>query len=65
MVIGLVMADGLPIHHEVWPSNTMDPKTHDFTISVLKDRFRIKNIIFIADKEFGKSGSLDLMDQNL
>ena len=64
IVIGLVMADGIPIHHEVWPGNTIDPKTLESTISVLKDRFRIKNMMFIADRAFGRSKSLDLLDQN-
>ncbi|EQD74887.1 transposase IS4 family protein, partial [mine drainage metagenome] len=65
IVIGLVMADGIPIHHEVWPGNTIDPKTLEPTISVLKERFHIKNVIFIADRAFGRSKSLDLLDQNL
>ena len=64
IVIGLVMADGIPIHHEVWPGNTVDPKTLESTISLLKDHFRIKNMIFIADRAFGRSKSLDLLDQN-
>ena len=64
IVIGLVMADGIPIHHEVWPGNTIDPKTLESTISVLKNRFRIKNMIFIADRAFGRSKSLDLLDPN-
>ena len=64
IVIGLVMADGIPIYHEVWPGNTVDPKTLESTISVLKDRFKIKNVIFIADRAFGRSGSLDLLDQD-
>jgi transposase len=64
IVIGLVMADGIPIHHEVWPGNTVDPKTLESTISVLKERFHIKNAVFIADRAFGRSKSLDLLDQN-
>jgi hypothetical protein len=64
IVIGLVMADGIPIHHEVWPGNTVDPKTLENTISFLKDRFGIKNMIFIADRAFGRSRSLDLLDRN-
>ncbi len=64
IVIGLVMADGIPIHHEVWPGNTIDPKTLESTISALKDRFGIKNVILIADRAFGRSKSLDLLDQN-
>ena len=64
IVIGLVMADGIPIHHEVFPGNTIDPKTLESTISVLKDRFHVKNVIFIGDRAFGRSKSLSLLDQN-
>ena len=64
IVIGLVMADGIPIHHEVWPGNTIEPKTLEDTISFLKDRFGIKNMIFIADRAFGRSRSIDLLDRN-
>ena len=64
IVIGLVMADGIPIHHEVWPGNTVDPKTLESTISVLKERFHVKNVVFIADRAFGRSKSLDLLDKN-
>ncbi|MHB8360377.1 MAG: IS1634 family transposase [Thermoplasmataceae archaeon] len=65
IVIGLVMADGIPIHHEVWKGNTVDPKTLETTISALKERFQIKNMILIADRAFGRSKSLDLLDQNM
>jgi len=58
------MADGIPVHHEVWPGNTIDPKTLESTVSVLKDRFRIKSMTFIAYRAFGRSGSLDLLDRN-
>ena len=65
IVIGLVMADGIPIHHEVWPGNTVDPKTLEPTIATLKDRFGIKKMTFIGDRAFGRSKSLDLLDHNL
>ncbi len=65
IVIGLVMADDIPIHHEVWPGNTVDPKTLGPTISALKDRFEIRNVTFIGDRAFGRSKSLDLLDHNL
>ena len=65
IVIGIVMADGIPIHHEVWPGNTVDPKTLEATISVLKERFHIKNVIFVGDRAFGRYKSLDLLDRNL
>ena len=52
IVIGLVMADGIPIYHEVWKGNTVDPKTLESTISALKEKFQIKNMILIADRAF-------------
>ena len=58
------MADGIPIYHEVFPGNTVDPKTLEPTISALKDRFHIGNFIFIVDRAFGRSRSLNLLDQN-
>ena len=64
IVIGLVMADGIPIYHEVWKGNTVDPETLESTVSVLKERFNIKNVVFIADRAFGRSKSLNLLDQN-
>lgn len=44
LVIGLVMAGGIPVHQEVWPGNTIDPKTLESTISTLKERFHIRTI---------------------
>ena len=34
------MADGIPIYDEVWLGNTIEPKTLESTISLLKDHFR-------------------------
>ncbi len=64
IVIGLVIADGIPVHHEVWPGNTVDPKTLESTIYTLKERFYIKNVTLIADRAFGRTKSLELLDQN-
>jgi hypothetical protein len=49
----------------MWPGNTVDPKTLESTISVLKERFSIKNVILIADRAFARSPSLKLLDKNL
>lgn len=64
IVIGLVMADGIPIYHEVWPGNTIDPKTLEKTISTLRERFHIGKAIVIADRAFGRGPSLKLLDRN-
>ena len=65
IVVGLVMADGIPIYHELWPGNTVDPKTLESTVSVLKERFHVRNTVIVADRAFGRSPSLKLLDKNL
>ncbi len=42
IVIGLIIADGIPIYDEVWPGNTVDPRTLESTIPVHKERFHVK-----------------------
>ncbi len=64
IVIGIVMADGIPIYHQVWPGNTIDPKTLESTLTILKEKFHIKNVIFIGDRAFGRNPSLKLLDRN-
>ena len=64
IVIGHVMADGISTHHELWSCNTVDPKTLGSIISILKERFHIKNVTFIGYRAFGRSKSLNLLDQN-
>ena len=63
IVIGMVMADGIPIYHQVWPGNTVDPKTLESTITVLKERFHVKNVIFVGDRAFGRDHSLKMLDK--
>jgi transposase len=50
ILLGIVMADGLPIAHHVFPGNTPDKKTLDFVIKDLKERFNIANLILVADR---------------
>ncbi len=64
IVVGLVMADGMPIHHEVWRGNTVDPETIKATLSELRKKFGIKRTIFIEDRAFGRKVSLKLLDKN-
>lgn len=64
IVIGIVMADGIPIYHQVWPGNTVDPRTLESTITVLKEMFHIRSVILIGDRAFGRSPSLDLLDKS-
>ena len=65
IVIGMVMADGIPIYHQVWPGNTVDPKTLESTLTTLKERFHVDKVIFVGDRAFGRSPSLNLLDRNI
>ena len=62
--IGLMMADGLPIHHTVFPGNTVDPKTLEPMNNDLREKFHVKRIIFFGDRAFGRRPSLRYLDKN-
>ena len=62
--IGLMMADGIPIHHEVFPGNTVDPKTLEPMNNDLREKFHVKRIIFFGDRAFGRRPSLRYLDKN-
>lgn len=49
LVLGVVLADSIPIAHRVWPGNTHDSATLGETVQDLKERFGIKEVVFVAD----------------
>jgi transposase len=60
LVLGVVLADSIPIAHRVWPGNTHDSATLEETVQDLKERFKIKEVVFVADRDFmGNMGNLD------
>ncbi len=50
VVIGLVLCDGFPITHKVWPGNTTDKSTLKEAVRELKQKFRIGRTVFVADR---------------
>ena len=62
--IGLVMADGIPVHHEVFPGNTIDPKTLRPIHVDLRKKFHVGRVIFVGDRAFGRKPSLQYLDKN-
>lgn len=50
VVLGLVLCNGFPIAHRVWPGNTADKTTLKEAVSDLKNRFKIRKIVFVADR---------------
>ncbi len=64
IVIGPVIADGIPIYHQVWPYNKVESITLESATSIHKDRFHVKNTIIIGDRAFGMNPSLKFLDKN-
>lgn len=62
--IGLTMADGIPIHHEVFPGNTIDPKTLRPMHMDLRKKFHVGRVVFVGDRAFGRRPSLTYLDKN-
>ncbi len=51
VVISLVLNEkNIPIFHKVWEGNTVDKKAFRETVKELKEKFRIKRAILIADR---------------
>lgn len=50
LVLGVLMAEGIPIAHRVWPGNRKDETTLKRTVEDLKERFRIQDLVFVADR---------------
>jgi transposase len=61
LVLGVVLADSIPIAHRVWPGNTHDSATLEKTVQDLKERFKIKDVVFVADRGVFK-GNLKNLD---
>jgi len=62
-VLGLVLADGLPIAHFVFPGSTTDKTTLKQTVEYLQGEFKIKRIIFVADRGLFSPENLDFLDE--
>ncbi|KXA97447.1 hypothetical protein AKJ39_03285, partial [candidate division MSBL1 archaeon SCGC-AAA259J03] len=59
IVLGIVMADGVPIAHRAWPGDTADKSTLEEAVEDLKERFDIRNVIFVADRGIISSDNLE------
>jgi len=64
IVIGVVLCDGLPIAYYVFEGNTVDKKTLKQTLKDLKKRFRLRNIVFVADRGIITVDNLKELEQN-
>lgn len=62
IVIGLVLADGIPITHRIWPGNTADKSTLKEAVSDLKKDFKIRKVVFVADRGVLTAANLEELD---
>ena len=62
VVIGLVMIDGIPIHHEVYKGNTVDKSTLEGMIKNVKEKFGLREIAIVADRGIITENNLDLLE---
>jgi len=64
IILGLLVTDeGLPIAHQVYNGNTLDKTTLKETIDILKERFQIKQCIFVGDRGLVSEENLRYLTQ--
>ncbi|MFN4228058.1 MAG: IS1634 family transposase [Candidatus Ratteibacteria bacterium] len=63
ILLGVVMADGLPIAHHIFPGGSVDKTTLDFVIRDLRERFKIRDIIFVADKGINTQENIKRLEE--
>lgn len=59
VVMGVVMANGWPIAHHVFPGNTVDTSTLESVASDVKDRFGLRRIVLVTDRGMSSAGNLE------
>ena len=64
VVLGLVLCDGFPITHSIWPGNTADKATLKDAVNDLKTRFHIEKTIFVADRGLIFEANLEELESN-
>lgn len=62
LVLGIVLADGLPIAHFVFPGSTTDKKTLKQTVDYLKT-LGIKKIMFVSDRGLMSDENIRFLDE--
>ena len=65
IVVGLLTAaDGEPLSIEVFEGNTSDPRTVASQIAKLKERFKVKDVVFVGDRGMVKKKGKEALKEN-
>lgn len=59
--VGLVMANGWPIAHHVFPGNWRDAQTVEGVVDDLERRFGLRRVIFVGDRGMVTTGNIALL----
>lgn len=63
LLLGIILADGLPIAHFVFPGNVADKNTLKGTVNYLKNGLGIRRIMFVADRGMISEENIDFLDK--
>ncbi len=61
VVVGVVMANGFPIAHHVFPGNTADKSTLQKVVADLDRRFGLRRVIVVSDRGLVSEQNLDFL----
>lgn len=61
VVVGVVMANGWPIAHHVFPGNTADKATLQGVVADVEERFGIERVIVVADRGMVSAENLEFV----
>ncbi len=64
VVVGMVVAGGIPVHCESWTGNSVSENDLETSISTVRNRFRVRNIILVSDRKFARSVSPGIFKRN-
>jgi transposase len=63
VVLGVVMANGFPIAHHVFPGNTADKATLQATVTDLEQRFGLRRVLVVGDRGFVSEQNLEFLTE--
>ena len=64
VVLGLMVTpDGIPLGFEVYPGNTVEGMTVKDIVRKMRERFRVRRFIFVADRGLFSNGNLALLHE--
>jgi len=61
VALGVVMANGWPIAHHVFPGNTTDKKTFQTIIEDIEKRFGLRRVLVVADRGMVSKENMDFL----